>query len=306
MELLGAIMPAWNASGYIVLARLRQAMGDEAGAREAVETARQLARSTETAVDDVYLEVQAAGLALSQHDLVSAERWASRWTPGSVPMTQPQGGDVEALVQSHLFHVMVQTTLVRLHLARGQPGQALDTLERLRGTSSPGCPESGNPVEFMALRALANSAQGRTAAALSDLGSALRLAEPEGYVRTFIDEGEPMRELLREAAKRGVATEYATRLLGALEGRTRLGPLARASARVVQPQPALLAERLTEREVEVLRLLQTSLTTPEIASEMGIAASTVRTFVKNLYGKLGVHRRLDAIDQARELGLLQA
>jgi len=304
MELQAAIMLAWNASGYVVLARLRQAIGDEAGAREAMETARQLAQSTETGVDDIYLEVQAAGLALSQHDLTSAERWASRWTSGSEPSAQPQGGDVEALVQSHLFHVMVQTTLVRLHLARGQPDQALATIERLRDTS-PGRPASGNPVEFLALRALANRALGRTEAALSDLGAALKLAEPEGFVRTFIDEGEPMGQLLREAAQRGVATEYVTRLLGALEEGARPGSFARAGTPVALPRPTTLVEPLTEREVEVLRLLQTSLTTPEIASEMGIAPSTVRTFVKNLYGKLGVHRRLNAIDRARELGLLQ-
>jgi LuxR family maltose regulon positive regulatory protein len=71
------------------------------------------------------------------------------------------------------------------------------------------------------------------------------------------------------------------------------------------PWARRLAEPLTEREVEVLRLLRTSMTTPEIAAELGIAPSTVRTFVKHLYGKLGVHRRLDAIDRAMELGILK-
>ena len=305
VDLLDRFMPGWSATGHMVLARLRQALGDEAGARQAMETARQLARATETPMDDVYLEIQAARLALQQRDFASAERWAADWISGAAQRPASETPDVEGFIRSRMFHDMGQTTLARLHLARARPDQALAVLEPLLDKSdSPHA--SGNRIEFLALRALANRARGQTERALQDLGSALQLAEPEGLVRTFIDEGEPMRLLLREAVRAGVAVEYASRLIAILEASPQPGTTAVPRASVAVSPPASLVEPLTEREVEVLRLLQTSLTTPEIAYEMGIAPSTVRTFVKSVYGKLGVHRRIEAIDRARELDLLRA
>jgi LuxR family maltose regulon positive regulatory protein len=305
VDLLDSFVPSWNSGSYLLLARVRQALGDQAGALQALQTARERARGTDTALDDVYLEVQAARLALTQHDLASAGRWASAWGSRAASAAHPQAHDIETLVRSRIFSEMVQTTLARLFLARRQPGEALSLLARLEGPSS-GCGVQGNRVEFLVLRALAEAALGQTDASLSDLGQALRLGEPEGFVRTFIDEGAPIVPLLREAARRGIAPDYARRLLSALEEDAQPRPVApHAPARSPRPADAV-AEPLTEREVDVLRLLRTSLTTPEIASELGIAPSTVRTFVKNLYGKLGVHRRLEAIQRAEEMGLLRA
>jgi DNA-binding NarL/FixJ family response regulator len=107
------------------------------------------------------------------------------------------------------------------------------------------------------------------------------------------------------AARQGRAKEYAFYLLGCLEAGAQPPPAELEPAPGRAGRHPLLVEPLTERESEVLRFLQTSLTIPEIANQMGIAPSTVRTFVKNVYGKLGVHRRLDALERARELGLLR-
>ena len=302
VDLLDHFIPGWNTGAYVLLARLRHALRDEAGARQALETARERARGTATAMDDVYLEVQAARLALMQHDLESAERWASVWGTPAAVAERPQAQDIETLVTSRLFSEMAQTTLARFLLARKQPGEALAVLECLEQVaSSSGVP--GSRVEFLVLCALAKSALGQGDAAMNDIEMALRLAEREGFVRTFIDEGQAIAPLLQQASGRGIAPDYVGRLMAALEQST--GAFPSATPRT-PPRTDGLVEPLTERELEVLRLLRTALTTPEIASELGIAPSTVRTFVKNLYGKLGVHRRLEAIERAEQLGLLSA
>jgi LuxR family maltose regulon positive regulatory protein len=125
------------------------------------------------------------------------------------------------------------------------------------------------------------------------LERALALAEPEGYVRVFVDEGPPMAALLEEAAKRRIAPGYARRLL------TAFGP-AEVSAPVEQP----LIEPLSERELDVLRLLATDLGGPEIARELVVSLNTVRTHTKSIYGKLGVNNRRAAVRRAEELALL--
>jgi LuxR family maltose regulon positive regulatory protein len=305
VDLLDHFIPGWNSGAYVLLARLRHALRDESGARQALETARERARGTATAMDDVYLEVQAARLALMQHDLESAERWASVWASPAALAERPQAQDIETLVNSRVFSEMVQTTLARLHLALGQPGEALAVLARLdQVASSSGVP--GNRIESLVLCALAKWALGQSDAAMGDIEMALRLAEREGFVRTFIDEGQAIAPLLQEASRRGIAPAHVGRLLAALEESVRERPAAPVAPPGTPPPTGRRIEPLTERELEVLRLLRTALTTPEIASELGVAPSTVRTFVKNLYGKLGVHRRLEAIDRAKELGLLSA
>jgi LuxR family maltose regulon positive regulatory protein len=120
----------------------------------------------------------------------------------------------------------------------------------------------------------------------------LTLAEPEGYVRMFVDEGPPMAHLLEAAAKHGIAPDYVRQLLSALgkpEDRT--------------PVKQALIEPLSERELEVLRLLRTDLDGPEIARELVVSLNTMRTHTKNIYSKLGVDNRRAAVRRAEELHL---
>ena len=129
------------------------------------------------------------------------------------------------------------------------------------------------------------------------LERALTLAEPEGYVRTFVDEGPPMAALLEAAAKRGIVPDYARRLLTAFgkpEDRT---PEDRT------PGKQALIEPLSERELDVLRLLATDLGGPDIARELVVSLNTVRTHTKNIYAKLGVNNRREAVRRAEELDL---
>ena len=143
------------------------------------------------------------------------------------------------------------------------------------------------------LRALAHQALGDIPAALGRLDRALTLAEPEGYVRVFADEGPPMAALLRAAAKQGPRQDYVRRLLAAASGTEHNGPTGQA-----------LIEPLSEREVDVLRLLGSELDGPAIARELMVSLNTMRTHTKNIYAKLGVTNRRAAVRRGAELSLL--
>jgi LuxR family maltose regulon positive regulatory protein len=148
-------------------------------------------------------------------------------------------------------------------------------------------------IEILVLQALAHHAQGDVQAALIPLERALTLAEPESYVRIFVDEGSPMATLLEHAGKRGIAPAYVRRLLaafGTAEDRT--------------PVQQALVEPLSQRELEVLRLLRTEMSGPEIASELTVSLHTVRTHTNNIYIKLGVNNRRAAVRRAEELNLI--
>jgi LuxR family maltose regulon positive regulatory protein len=148
-------------------------------------------------------------------------------------------------------------------------------------------------IEILVLQALAYQKRGDLRAALVPLERALTLAEPEGYVRVFVDEGPPMAELLQAAAERGIAPDYIQRHL------TDSG-IAEAEPRTRQN----LIEPLSERELQVLRLLATDLDGPDIASQLMVSLNTMRTHTKSIYTKLGVNSRRAAVHRAEELELL--
>jgi LuxR family maltose regulon positive regulatory protein len=170
--------------------------------------------------------------------------------------------------------------------------EAADLTERLLGAAEDGG-RHGTAIEILVVQALARHARGDLAGAIASLDRAVALAEPEGYVRVFIDEGPRMAALLKLAAKQPNAPSYVRRLLAALA-------TAEGAAAVAQP----LIEPLSERELEVLRLLQTDLGGPDIARELVVSLSTVRTHTQNIYAKLGVNSRRAAIRRAAELDLL--
>jgi LuxR family maltose regulon positive regulatory protein len=153
-------------------------------------------------------------------------------------------------------------------------------------------------AKALVLEALARQALGERAAACSALDAALALAEPVGAMRLFLDEGPALADLLRDRRTHGSNPAYAADILSALDVRT----LSHQGSTEARNRPA--AEPLTERELEVLRLLATGQSAPQIARALYVEVNTVRTHVKHLYGKLGVHSRDQAVWRARELGLL--
>jgi LuxR family maltose regulon positive regulatory protein len=190
-------------------------------------------------------------------------------------------------------------TLARILLGRAHQDRDPDSmrparqlLERLLQAALDG-ERAGSAIEILILQALALQATEDVPAALLPLERTLALAEPEGYVRTFVDEGAPLGALLQAAAKRGVAPAYVRALLAAFgpgEDRTRIDQG--------------LIEPLSERELDVLRLLGTDLDGPEIARELVVSLHTVRSHTKSIYAKLGVNNRRAAVSRAAELDLL--
>jgi LuxR family maltose regulon positive regulatory protein len=156
----------------------------------------------------------------------------------------------------------------------------------------------GSVLQILVLRALALEVQGDRTSALSTLERALVLAAPEGYIRLFVDEGEPVWALLRHSHVRSAVPAYITTLLEAF-GPQHLQDLPFNSA-----YPALLLDPLTEREREVLRLLLEGASNREIARRLFLSLNTVKRHVYNLSGKLGVQSRAQAIVRARDLHLV--
>ncbi len=239
-----------------------------------------------------------ARLWLAQGNLKAAIRWA-------------EGRELDRDVESEesssyspLVRALENITLARICIARDRPDEALEVLESLLQTAET-AGWTGFVIEILALQALALQAQGDVPEAVIALERALSLAEPEGYVRTFIDEGAPMAELLRQAAARGIAVDYVDRLLTALDGEMKdQGPGTGASPEAFVVRPSSLVEPLSERELEVLRLIAAGLSNREIAEELFVAVSTVKTHINNIYRKLDVSKRTQAVARAKELDLL--
>jgi len=196
-------------------------------------------------------------------------------------------------------------TLARVLLARHatepperSPHEATRLLERLLQAAEDGG-RTGSIIEILVLQALAHQRQGDIPAALASLHRALMLSEPEEYVRVFVDEGPPMAILLKAAARvargehKGIAASYVRRLLAAVDNNGDITPVRQG-----------LIEPLSERELDVLRLLGSDLDGPDIARELVVSLSTVRTHTRNIYAKLGVNNRRAAVRRAEELDLL--
>jgi LuxR family transcriptional regulator, maltose regulon positive regulatory protein len=194
---------------------------------------------------------------------------------------------------------LARALLGRCRSERAEPSLdgALGLLRRLLHAAEAGG-RTGSVIEILALQALAQEIRGDNSAALLPLVQALTLAEPEGYVRVFVDEGAPMAVLVEAAAARGIAPSYARRLLAAFDDDgNKTEPAAATDQGLIEP--------LSGRELDVLRLLRTDLGGPDIARELVVSLNTVRTHTKNIYAKLGVNSRRAAVRRAEELDLLR-
>jgi LuxR family maltose regulon positive regulatory protein len=192
----------------------------------------------------------------------------------------------------------------RVHLAQGDTGKALAVLAPLRHQmEAQGWQDE--LLKVMVLQAVALYVHGEKDEAVQALGEALTMAEPGGFVRTFVDEGVPMAHLLSEAAARGMSPDYTGRLLAAFETEAqKLRDRSALDSTSLPPGVRSLIEPLTPREREVLQLIAAGRSNPEIAAELVIAVTTVKTHVKNIYGKLQVTNRFEAATRAKELDLV--
>jgi len=273
----------------VARAHLLEAEGDLAGAVALLEEANRVYVG-DFSPDVRPVPAQRARMLVRQGRLAEARGWARE---------APLSADDELHYVREYQHVTLARILLRQQAAQGS-AQELQTacglLERLRVAAQEGG-RTGTLIEILALQALAYLARhGRhdVPGALALLGQALRLAEPQGYVRVFVGEGLPMATLLEALVREDPSWAYARRLL-------------EATRPVSKPVPARdqgLVDPLSGRELDVLRLLATDLDGPAIARELVVSLNTVRTHTKSIYAKLGVNSRRAAVTRAAELQLL--
>lgn len=291
--------------GYVNLARVKQARGDEQGAREAIQSAEQLASEFDAMqLDDVYVSIARARLLLALGDTRPVEQWVRERGLADDAELMTVTGETGPL-STPFLRAVEYTVLAELHIAQGHHLEALQLIERLIEIAR-AADWDALTIKLRGMESLCRHALGDQEGAMRALEWALVHGEPAGYVRMFIDEGPALGTLLEQAKERETAAGYATRLLAALDRgaapSTQAAVPAPASRRL-SPQETLV-EALSEREMQVLRMLTTHLSSTEIAEELFVSVNTARTHIKNIYGKLDVHGRAEAIARAEELGLL--
>ncbi len=279
--------------GYTALARLQQARGNFQGALETLSSFAELADRRHF-VPRLLARAAAvqAELELANDNMKAALRWVeeSGLSASDEEMSYPREREYLSLAR------------VRIAQGRADPAgpflqEALRILVRLLQDAERKA-RRGSVIEILMLQALALQALVQPEYALATLERALVLAELEGYLRMFLDEGPAMLALLRLAHAQGIAPHYITRLLVAS------GEQPSASAAVPTPRSTVLLEPLTERELEILHLIAAGASNEEIAEQLVIAIGTVKRHVSNIFGKLTVSNRTQAVARAQAFGLL--
>jgi LuxR family maltose regulon positive regulatory protein len=266
--------------GQILLSRLLLAQGDRQGALDALDRVGQLSRQIVGAYFEDELTSYWARLCADLGQRECAEAWARI----ANPVLDEQSGyhQVDRAIQ--LAHVL---------LALGRLNEGMQLAERLQ-TVLQMKSYRHLQISVSVLQAIGWWGRDEPVQAIQCLEAALALAEPEGYVRVFLDHGQPMLELLNRARQRGIAPAYVARLISAAK------PGIAASPSTGQP----LVEPLSERELEVLHLLAEGRSNREIGDALFIAVGTVKKHLSNICGKLGVQNRTACVARARELGLI--
>ncbi len=267
----------------VAMARIRQAQGDLSGALSLLDDAQC------SYVSDFFPEVRPIP-AMRARVRIAQGRWGE-----ALDWARAQGLSSEddlSYLREFEHITLARVLLARYTAERAEPCRqdATRLLGRLLPAAEQGA-RTASVIEILILQALADH-DDRTAA-VPALRRALTLAEPEGYVRIFVDEGPPMASLLRAVAKQGTASGHVRRLLAAIDHTEGSTPVTHG-----------LIEPLSERELEVLRLLGTDLGGPDIARHLMVSLNTVRTHTKNIYAKLGVNNRRAAVRRGEELDLL--
>jgi LuxR family maltose regulon positive regulatory protein len=264
--------------GRVVLARLREAQGDLDDALRLLDEAERVY------VGDFAPDVQPvaavrARLRIRRNELADAQEWAGE---------RRLSADDDPSYLREYEHLTLARLLIAQHRAEPARDEAnvLPLLDRLLAAAELGG-RGASIIEILMLHAAAHDAGGNSPAANAALQRAVTLAQSEGYVRLFLDEGPPMAALLKALRKQSAAPAYLNRLIASPAS-----------------LPQRLVEPLSERELDVLRLLGGDLGGPAIARQLCVSLNTVRTHTKNIYAKLGVTSRRDAVRQARELNLI--
>jgi LuxR family maltose regulon positive regulatory protein len=282
----------WQYRWHVAQAQLKEAAGDLESALALLDKAKRV--YIQTLVPDLHpIAALKARIYLKQGRLDKARAWAA------------ERGLSLADEVSYL-HEFEHLTLARLEIVNPLVNALLERLLHAAEEQE----RRGSVIDILLVQALAHEAQGNHPLALSTLERALTLAEPEGYVRIFLDEGETMRSLLRSLIEKQShnldhpLSGYVDKLLAAFRQSVAAPKSARPGrAGAIIHQKSDMIEPLSERELEVLKLLRTELSGPEIAGQLIVSPNTFRTHTKNIYNKLGVNNRRAAVRRAEELDL---
>jgi LuxR family maltose regulon positive regulatory protein len=288
--------PQSQQQGYIEMAHVQQARGETAQALDSLKRAEQVWPGAKEFIDSLRARIWLRQAGSDPHCLDDAIQWAQ-----GLDIQLDGGGDEYDAVRLTLARVILAQ--YRMQSTSGQPD--LRPLLRFLDRQLELAQEKdrlGWEIEVLILQALALQTRGDVDQACTILERALTLAEPEGYARIFVDEGQPAMRLLRRAASRGIAQGYVSKLLAAFE---RSGLQVSSKAGATSPEPETLTESLTPREREVLQLIVSGASNPEIAQTLFITVNTVKRHITNILGKLEVSNRTQAAVRARELGLVE-
>jgi LuxR family maltose regulon positive regulatory protein len=270
------------------LAPLTELIGQTTALGDALDELEGVATASRSAVMARVTASWRARLSLARGDIGQAMQWAAA--------RESAGADSDEGLEFALEFEYL--TLARLKIARGQLQGVPAMLDRVRKRAEAEG-RMGSVLETVVLLATTLRAQGRSDEAMTTLQKALALGEPEGYVRVFVDAGEPMAELLRSALAQQVMPDYVSGLLASFGAAGSNGSAAFAGHRM---KPVV--EPVTGRELEVLRLLAAGASNKQIAEELVLVIGTVKAHLLNIYRKLDVHNRTQAVARARELNLI--
>jgi LuxR family maltose regulon positive regulatory protein len=293
-----ALLPFWGKAddsvlAYVTVARIHLAQSNKREAIEAVEKAIQLTQTRGVFSEARNaVEIAQVKLWLALGDMKAAKRWAAS-------QQARLSADDRFRFDLELAHI----ARARVWIAQHKRHEAIDLLARLEEIAR-ASGRVGSVIAILPLKALALQAMGESDQAFLALTACLTLAEPEGYVRIFLDEGQPMQKLLAQwlaQADAGPLRDYATRLLSQFETEPHRDTAPQEKTSPIDD----LAEPLSPRELEVLLLIAQGSTNKEIAQQLFIAPGTVKAHTSNIYRKLDVTNRTEAAARARQLGLLR-
>jgi LuxR family maltose regulon positive regulatory protein len=298
---------------HLGIARILYEWNDLDAAEQYGQQSLQLARQYERVIDRyIICEVFLARLKLARGDVAGAAAMLSQTSQSALQRNFvyriPEVAAAQVLVLLRQGNLAAAAHLVethdlpisraRIYLARGDTSAALAVLEPLRlQMEAKGWQDER--LKVMILQAVALQAHGEMAKAVQLLGDVLALAEPGGFIRLFVDEGIPMAQLLAEAAARGIKPDYAGNLLAVVKAEEQNS---KDKSHLPSSQP--LIEPLSQREIEILKLIAQGFSNHEISERLFLALSTVKGHNLKIFGKLQVQRRTEAVARARELGLL--
>ena len=274
--------------GHLALARTLQAQGDAVGAMNTMQDANEIWQNYNLSRWTLLPSVAAyqAWLSLVQGDIAPASQWAQE--KGLDP-------DGELLYQYERDFI----TLARLFVAQGEGDKALELLQRLLSSAVQGG-RIAREIEILALQSISIHEQGNLEQALTVLKKALTLAEPGGFMRVFVDEGPPMARLLYESLSSEIAPDYVRKLLVAFPK----SEPEKAEASHQATSGSVWIEPLTDRELEILHYVAEGLTNPDISNRLYLSPNTIKTHLRNIFGKLDVSNRTQAVAKGRTLGIL--